>query len=147
MRTSTHGESSAVPIREFGMDDYDAVVDLWQAAGIRQNVGDDRASVERLSARDPGLLLVALADGRLAGSAFGAFDGRRGWVYHLAVDPRHQRKAIGSALLEAVEARLRDRGAPKVNLLIEGDNAGVQAFYERLGYGRKDLIFMEKPLG
>lgn len=134
-------------IREFGMDDYDQVVGLWRAAGLRQNVGDDAPSVARLLARNPGLLLVAFTDGELVGSIFGAFDGRRGWIYHLAVDPRHRGQAIGSSLLDAVESRLHEMGCPKANLLIEADNHAVQAFYERLGYGRKDLIFMEKRLG
>lgn len=133
-------------IRQFQMTDYDATVELWRSAGIRPNVGDDRSSIEELLARAPDLLLVALEDGELAGSVIGAFDGRRGWIYHLAISPRHQHKAIGSALLQAVEDRLRDRGCPKVNLLIESDNAGVQAFYERLGYAQKELIFMEKRL-
>lgn len=133
-------------IREFGMADYDAVVELWSSAGIRQNVGDDRSSIAQLLARDSGLLLVALNDGELVGSVIGAFDGRRGWIYHLAVSPRHQRQSTGKALLEAVEGRLRELGCPKANLLIESDNAGVQAFYERLGYDQKHLIFMEKRL-
>ena len=133
-------------IREFQMADYDAVVELWRSSGIRQNVGDDPSSIAGLLARDPGLLLVAVQDGEIAGSVIGAFDGRRGWIYHLAVGPPHQGKEIGSSLLETVEARLRSRGCAKVNLLIESDNSGVQSFYERLGYDQKQLVFMEKRL-
>jgi ribosomal protein S18 acetylase RimI-like enzyme len=46
-----------------------------------------------------------------------------------------------------VERRLVALGCDKVNLLVEPENAGVQAYYERLGYATDPLIFMEKWLG
>jgi ribosomal protein S18 acetylase RimI-like enzyme len=44
------------------------------------------------------------------------------------------------------DSRLLAKGRTKVNLLIQPANKGVQAFYERLGYNRDELIFMEKRL-
>jgi len=42
--------------------------------------------------------------------------------------------------------RLLAVGCPKVNLLIEPDNAAVAGFYARLGYRQEELLFMEKSL-
>ena len=76
----------------------------------------------------------------------GAFDGRRGWIYHLAVAPGSRRAGTGASLLTELERRLGSKGCLKVNLLIEPENAGVTEFYEHLGYRRDELIFMEKWL-
>jgi len=77
---------------------------------------------------------VAECEGRLAGVVIGAWDGRRGWLHHLAVDPGFRRRGIGSALVREVETRLRARGCLKVNLLVFADNSEARAFYRRLGY-------------
>ncbi len=133
-------------IREFRLEDYDGVVDLWRSAGIILSATDDRAGIACRLRRDAELFLVYVVEDLLVGAVMGAFDGRRGWINHLAVRPAWQGGAIGSALVEALEARLREKGCPKVNLLIELGNAGVQPFYEGLGFRRDDLIFMEKWL-
>lgn len=62
------------------------------------------------------------------------YDGHRGWVYYLAVDPAYRRNGIGTALMEKVEGFLVQKGCPKLNLQIRADNSDLQAFYERLGY-------------
>lgn len=72
------------------------------------------------------------------------WDGVRGWVHHLAVDPGARRHGIGTALMGAAEERLRARGCPKINLQIVADNAAVVAFYARLGYAVEQLISMGK---
>jgi ribosomal protein S18 acetylase RimI-like enzyme len=76
----------------------------------------------------------------------GIWDGRRGWINRLAVDPARRRSGLGRGLLALVEERLRERGCDKVNLLIEPDNAAVTDFYAAAGYSRDPLIFMEKLL-
>jgi len=133
-------------IREFNLSDYGNVVDLWRSVGIASSVGDDEAGIEHRLKRDIGLFLVAEEDGKIVGAVMGTYDGRRGWINHLAVCPQFQNRAIGRALLDALETRLREKGCAKINLLIEMDNQKVQPFYERVGYVRDDLIFMEKWL-
>lgn len=133
-------------IREFNLSDYGNVVDLWRSVGIASSVGDDEAGIEHRLKRDTGLFLVAEEDGKIIGAVMGTYDGRRGWINHLAVCPQFQNRAIGRALLDALETWLREKGCAKINLLIEMDNQKVQPFYERVGYVRDDLIFMEKWL-
>ena len=133
-------------VREFHMSDYDAVVSLWQAAGLQLSPSDDQAGIGRKLERDPDLFLVGVEHEGLVGAVMGAYDGRRGWVYHLAIHPSYQGRGLGTALIEQLEERLRRKGCRKVNLLIEPDNAQVQQFYEQLKYRRDELIFMEKWL-
>ena len=84
--------------------------------------------------RDRSLFIVATLRGAIVGSVMGAYDGRRGWVYHLAVAPERQRRGVGKALMDALEARMARIGVIKVNLQVRTDNAAVQAFYVGLGY-------------
>lgn len=74
------------------------------------------------------------------------YDGHRGWINYLAVTPARQRVGYGQAILEQAEALLRERGCPKVSLQIRRENAGLIAFYSRLGYREDDVISMGKRL-
>src|SRR5438094_8068119 len=101
-------------IREFKIDDYLIVADLWQAAGLILRPGDELEDVKLKLQRDPDLFLVAEQDAEIVGSVIGGWDGRRGWIYHLAVMPEHQRKGIGVGLVSEGEARLAAIGAQTV---------------------------------
>ncbi len=133
-------------IRTFDWPDYDAVVRIWRRAGLEIGASDERDALARTIERDPGLFLVAEDSGAIVGAVLAAFDGRRGWLYHLAVAPDRQRGGIGRLLVAEAEARLRARGCAKVNLHIEPRNADVARFYERMGYAEQRLVFMEKWL-
>jgi ribosomal protein S18 acetylase RimI-like enzyme len=133
-------------LREFRDDDYDAVVRLWRAAGLTVKPSDTLPELRKLIDRNPGLFLVVEEDGVVAGTVIGAWDGRRAWIYHLAVLPDRQGGGIGRMLMDELERRLRAVGATKLNLLVERGNAGVADFYRKLGYAPDELLFMTKQL-
>src|SRR5207237_9683257 len=77
--------------REFSIDDYEAAIDLWQKVeGLDIAEGDDRESVRRFLGQNPGLSRVATDGSRMVGAALCGHDGRRGYIYHLAVDAKYQ---------------------------------------------------------
>jgi len=125
-----------VLIRPFTMDDYDAVYALWEsvAPAVSLRPSDRREEIAKKLTRDADLFLVAEEEGRIVGVMMGAWDGRRGWLHHLAVAPDHSGRGIATALLAEVEARLRARGCLKVNLLVHRENARARRLYQRLGY-------------
>jgi GNAT superfamily N-acetyltransferase len=132
-------------IRSAAPADTAALVDLWRAAGLTFHAG--LVETELAAALSQGLLLVDEdADGEIAGTVFGSYDGMRGWVHRLATRPDRRGRGIAAALLAELERRLLALGCPKVNLLIEPDNAGVTGFYARHGYQPDELLFMEKWL-
>ena len=53
------------------------------------------------------LFLAAAVDGVIAATRMAGYEGRRGWINDLAVDPSLQRRGIGRALLAEAELRLR----------------------------------------
>jgi ribosomal protein S18 acetylase RimI-like enzyme len=120
-------------IRVWRRADGDQLRRLWDALGML-SPWDDDASLEAMARRNPGLLLVAAAGDVIVGSALGAWDGRRGWIYHVAIAPDHQRQGLGRELVARIETGLRDLGCPKVNVVVLDDNAEGVAFWIDLGY-------------
>jgi ribosomal protein S18 acetylase RimI-like enzyme len=132
-------------IREFQASDGDALRELWTTFGFRL-IADDDAGLARFTARNPGLSVVAEDGSRIVGSVLGAWDGRRGWLYHLAVAPSHQRQGLGSELVRLVEGRMRDLGCPRVLVMVEAANEEALRFWTTLGYERRDTMQLGKPL-
>lgn len=133
-------------IREFTMTDYPAVYALWEQAGpgLAIRPSDQPEEVEKKLTRDPDLFLVAEEEGQVVGVIMGAWDGRRGWLHHLAVAEGYRNRGIGTALLLEVETRLKAKGCLKVNLLIRRNNPDARRLYERLGYQEMSTII---PMG
>ena len=119
---------------------------LWRRAGIDRPWLDLRAEIAEKRNRDRSLFLVAEASRTVVGAVMGAYDGRRGWVYHLAVEPERQRQGLGRLLMLALEQRMCRRGVTKINLQVRHDNLEVCRFYERLGYANEQLVSFGKRL-
>lgn len=122
-----------VVIRDIRAVDCEALRAMWKAAGFAL-LGDDDLGLARLVRRNPGLVLVASEGTRVIGSALGAWDGRRGWIYHVAVAPSHRRQGIATRLVDQVEEGLRALGCRKVNVLVRPDSDGGRAFWAARGY-------------
>lgn len=126
-------EQPQVVFRELRAVDGEQLRKLWAACGFR-SLGDDDLSLARLARRNPGLLLVASEGTRVVGSALGAWDGRRGWIYHVATAESHRRQGIATKLVEQVEQGLRNLGCPKVSALVRDENDDGREFWLERGY-------------
>ena len=85
-------------IREFRITDYEEVMHLWKDNGLIIRPGDEIDGIKVKLERDPDIFLVAEENHEIIGVVMGAWDGRRGWINHLAVNPTRQRSGIGTAL-------------------------------------------------
>jgi ribosomal protein S18 acetylase RimI-like enzyme len=74
------------------------------------------------------------------------YEGHRGWINYLAVDPEHRRRGLGRTMMAEAENRLRLASCPKINLLVRTTNTDVIAFYRALGYEVDDVISMGRRL-
>lgn len=130
--------------------DYDQLVSLWDRAGLpyRPKGRDSRASIEEQMSRAPGGFLGAFVDGLLVGAVIATFEGRKGWINHLAVDPEHRRRGVATALVRAAEGELRGQGARVVAALVEEPNQASLALFEHLGYRiHRDVLYLSKREG
>ncbi|MGD0477987.1 MAG: GNAT family N-acetyltransferase [Nitrososphaerales archaeon] len=135
-------------IRAFSIEDFAAVSQLWRRSGFEIRPGDNKEELRQKLERDSELFLVAEDDSKIVGAVIGAWDGRRGWIYHLAVDPGFRRKRIARKMLLEVERRMRKKGVPKVNAQVFLWNAPSLNLFESLGYTKQsDLVLMGKSLG
>jgi ribosomal protein S18 acetylase RimI-like enzyme len=134
-----------VRLREFRFpEDYPAARFLWEHAGsgIQLRPSDEPEEIRKKLLRDPDLFLVAEDDGKLVGTVMGGFDGRRGMVYHLAVDAEYRTRGIGNRLMEALEERLRLKGCNRCYLLVTRDNDSAMQFYKRRGWKNMDHVYI-----
>ena len=129
--------------------DYDAVYALWMSC---KNMGfndldDSREGVARLLRRNPATSFVALEDDRLAGVILSGQDGRRGYIYHMAVAEDFRRRGVATALLDRCLEALRAEGINKVALLVFRYNDAGNAFWEKQGFTeRTDVAYRNREL-
>ena len=136
-------------IRTMIPEDYDAVYSLWMhtpGMGLN-NMDDSREGITRYLARNPNTCFVAAVSGEIVGAILSGHDGRRGFIYHMAVAVPHREKGIGSLLLDHALKALKSEGITKVALVVMDRNAIGNDFWERKGFVmRTDLIYRNKAL-
>ncbi len=132
--------------RAFHVDDTDGVVRLWTACELVVPWNDPRQDIARKLKVNPELFLVGELAGEIVATVMGGYEGHRGWINYLAVDPAHRGKAYGREIMAAIESRLQDLDCPKINLQVRSSNEAVLRFYEAIGYGIDDVVGMGKRL-
>ena len=133
-------------IRGFVEDDTQAVIDLWSRCGLLRPWNDPRKDIARKLLLQRELFLVGERDGRVVATAMAGYEGHRGWVNYLAVDPELRRRGFGRLMMAEVERRLKELGCPKLNLQVRRGNLDALAFYQSIGYSDDDVIGMGKRL-
>ena len=124
-----------VTTRQFVMGDYDGAIALWNGMeGVEICEGDSREEIAEYLKRNPGLSRVAEANGKIVGVALCGHDGRRGWIYHLAVAPAYRREKVGQRLLDDCVRGLREAGLKRAIILVAGDNPAGHQFWLRNGW-------------
>lgn len=134
-------------IRKMTISDYPKVYALWAATpGIGLRVLDDsEAVIARFLARNPESCFVVVIDGKIVGVILCGHDGRRGYIYHLAVDVKERGKGIGRALVDSALSALRAEGINKVGLVAFRANDTGNGFWQSIGFDeRTDLVYRNK---
>lgn len=128
--------------------DFDSMYALWKEAGLGvADLETERKYFDQMIKLNPDSNFIACDGKKIIGTVFGIFNGRRGWIYHLAVHPDFQKKGIGSLLLKQTEEALKKIGATRVCLWVNKLNLKVLTFYKKYGYTEiNDAISMGKNL-
>ncbi|MEJ2479250.1 MAG: GNAT family acetyltransferase [Acidihalobacter sp.] len=138
--------ASGFHIRPYAPDDLSAVIALWETCGLVVPWNDPQCDIRRKLDADSAGFLVGELDTRLVASVMAGYEGHRGWLNYLAVDPGFRGKGLGRDMVQAAEALLLGRGCPKVNLQIRAGNVAVAEFYRRLGYRVDAAVGLGKRL-
>jgi ribosomal protein S18 acetylase RimI-like enzyme len=126
--------------------DVPAVIALWQRCGLTRPWNDPASDIAFARRGPNSAILIGRHEDNIAATALVGHDGHRGWVYYVAVDPNHQKKDFGRAIMAAAEDWLRATGVEKVQLMVRPDNTSVRAFYDRLGYATQERVIYAKWL-
>ena len=133
-------------IRSFQAADEEAVIALWERCGLTRPWNDPRKDIARKLRVQPELFLVGELAGRIVATAMVGYEGHRGSVNYLAVDPAAQGSGHGRALMSEAERLLLERGCPKLNVQVRATNASAVEFYRKLGYAVDDVVSLGKRL-
>jgi ribosomal protein S18 acetylase RimI-like enzyme len=133
-------------IRTHRETDQAEVVALWKACGLNRPVNDPLKDIQRKLAMNREWFLVGELHDRIVGTMMVGYEGHRGWINYLAIEPSLQRIGLGRALVDEPERLLRGARCPKINLQVRSSNVAVIAFYQRLGFFVDDVISLGKRL-
>lgn len=113
-------------IRKFEIEDYDEVYQLWVSCKLSSlGKSDSKDEINKFLIRNPETSLVGLVNGKIIASVLGGYDGRRGFIHHLAVEPQYQNKGYGSLLLNYLEDKFKELGVIKISLWVLKSNLNV----------------------
>ncbi len=132
-----------IQIIEMSVEHINAALDLWRhIEGMGLSSADEPEALTRFLQQNRGLSFIAADNGRLVGTCLCGSDGRRGYLYHLAVDPDYRRQGIGSDLVEAVFTALRQRDIHKCHIMVYGTNTTGLKFWQQEGWVRRPEIVL-----
>jgi ribosomal protein S18 acetylase RimI-like enzyme len=133
-------------IREFIEKDTRTVIALWVKCRLVVPSNNPQKDIERKLKVDRDLFLVGTLDKKIVATVMGGYEGHRGWINYLAVDPGRRKNGYGRIIMEEVEQRIRAKGCSKINLQVRATNKEVIQFYQSLGYSDDHVIGLGKRL-
>ncbi len=132
-------------VRNMKIEDFDDIYKLWlKAELVVEDYQTEKKDAKLMLKFNPKTCFVLCKDKKILGSVFGTFNGRRAWIYHLAIHPAIQNKGYGSMLLAKTLKILKGLGAEKSQLWVRKDNIKVLGFYQNVGFSQMDYLI---PMG
>lgn len=135
-------------ISEMTNEDYVEAYALWQRLpGVGLSDADSFCAIGRFLERNPGMCFVARQGGEMVGNCLAGSDGRRGYLYHLAVDPVVRRQGVGQALVEKALDALKAANIQKCHIMVFSNNELGLSFWQATGWKlREDIAILSYDL-
>lgn len=131
------------------IDDYDGIYRFWSSSsGITlRSVDDSKEGFSRFLKRNPDNNYICKSRGKIIGGILCGHDGRKGFIYHTAVDDKYRGRGIGTKLVDKAVKSLKAEHITKIAVLVNSDNASGNDFWESLGFAYyDDLNYRILPL-
>jgi len=133
-------------IRPFTDSDTESVISLWTDCSLTRPWNDPSKDIARKVDDSPELFYVGEIGGKLVASCMAGYDGHRGWIYYLAVEPSMRGRGFAREMMLHAEEHLSAIGCVKIDLMVREGNAGVIEFYRRIGYERDPVVVLSRRL-
>jgi N-acetylglutamate synthase len=123
-------------IRRLTIDQYDDIIRVWSDAGLeyRPLGRDSRAMIAKEMQFSGAAFFGYFDNSRMIGVVIANYDGRRGWINRLAVDPDCRGRGIAGQLIREGEKFLKSLGALVICALIHEFNTPSMTCFEKDGY-------------
>ena len=123
-------------IRRLTLDDYDDMIRIWSDAGLpyKPKGRESRESIAKELQFVGAAFFGLFENQRIIGVAIANWDGRRGWINRLAIDPEHRGKGLAGQLIRTCEEFLEAQGAVVLAALIEELNSPSMTTFEKEGF-------------
>ncbi len=134
-------------LRRLTADDYDDIIRIWADAGLpyKPQGRDNRERVVREIEREDTALFGLFENGRMLAVGLATYDGRKGWINRVAVDPDRRGEGFGGEIIKACEQFLYDCGAEVIACLIEEMNSPSISLFQKYGYScMKEILYFSK---
>ena len=131
------------------IQDYEKVYELWMSCKNMgfNDIDDSKEGISRFLERNPNTSFVAIENEKLIGIILGGHDGRRGYIYHLAVNENYRKNGIGSELVKNCLDAFKQEKISKVALLVFKYNEVGNSFWEKQGFIlREDINYRNVAL-
>lgn len=142
-------KEDTMKIRKMTINDYEGVYELWintPGMGMR-SVDDSKEGIEKYLDRNPKTCFVAEVENEIVGVILSGHDGRRGYIYHVAVNDSVRKQGIGTMLVNSAIETLKEQGINKVVLVAFDKNKLGNSFWESQGFEeRNDLVYRNKSI-
>lgn len=134
-------------LRRLTADDYDDIIRVWADAGLpyKPEGRDCRTRIALEIERDDTAFYGLFEDGRMLAVGLATFDGRKGWINRVAVDPDRRGEGFGGEIIKACEQFLKERGAEIIAALIEDVDSPSISLFQKQGYVvMKEVLYFSK---
>jgi ribosomal protein S18 acetylase RimI-like enzyme len=147
MAVDAHSPEPQIRAAEAG--DCAGLLKLWASSGVEAGVTDSVAALDRLLGTTEAALFVAEVDGKVVGSVIAGWDGWRGHLYRLVIHVDRRRRGVATHLVAAAEQHLRERGAVRIDAIVDHDDAVASGFWMAAGFRphRRRSRFVRDLLG
>ena len=123
-------------VRPYKRGDFPGIMELWTVTGLsRPERGDDEATIERSIALGGEMFVMTDEEdgGRITGTSWLTFDGRRLHMHHFGVIPGHQGKGLSAGLLRESLRFVKEKGY-QVKLEVHRTNEKAVNLYKKAGF-------------
>lgn len=127
-------------IKQLSSAEIEAACDLWRRSspGVTLHEWETPTFILNAIKGFEDLCLVAVENGEVLGAVLGGHFGMRGMVQHLAVEHKHQRRGIATALMNACCDAFNRRGIRRVLLGVNQPES--MDFYRSVGFVASDSV-------